>query len=264
MPQNLSKSTDAPAQAAANHVLLRDPQADPHQPARSLLASPEAWVDCPAYALTQPATHQPPREPGSVRFAWCDAGLLARFDFTDRCVTTQATRDSQWHYQLGDTAEWFLHLDDSQANHPIFSPYFELYITPNGFRSVLRWTNRQTPGPNANPDPDHRDDQAPFRDPDDFRILTGLTPASTHRAPGWFAECLVPWQTLESPPPDAPDTRRIRTLVGRYDYDQPDLADGPEIQPSLSCFPEIPAVDFHQLAHYATLTLLELPARSQS
>ncbi len=175
------------------------------------------------HALAVPARDGPPAEPGCVRIGWCDAGLLARFEFVDGDVQTSAAADNQLHYELGDTAEWFL-------KPPGGTHYWEFYATPNGFRTAMAWEGS---GP---------------RESIAWEPLAGVRVATATRDDGWTADLLVPDALLRSRGDAWGPGTAWTTLAARYNHGE----SGPEAAEK-TCFPPLPETDFHRVGDYARL-----------
>ncbi|BAM03022.1 DOMON domain-containing protein [Phycisphaera mikurensis] len=190
-------------------------------PGRPVAAA--AWAGVDTHPLSSPGGGGPPAEPGRVRFGWCAAGLLARFEFADAEVCTSASADNQLHYELGDTAEWFLKPAD--ADH-----YWEFYATPHGHRTAMCWT-----GPDRSGD-------VPYEPLDGVRVASATT------GDGWVSDLLVPAPLLCSRGDAWGPGSAWTTLAARYDH----AAAG---RPALSCFPRLPVADFHRTRDFAALTL---------
>lgn len=180
---------------------------------------------------------------GSVQFYRTATHVAAAFVFDDRAVVTRATRDNDWHYEQGDTAEWFL-------RPPGRSYYWEFYVTPNGHKTAMHWERR----PQAGVDP--------FIDPAGVRVAAGCIPGSSagSASSGWWARIEVAVDLLESRG-DRLEDGPWTTLAARYDYDRaPPAADPHEAKsaadtqaPALSSYPRLPRPDFHDLEHFAPL-----------
>ncbi|MEM1097178.1 MAG: hypothetical protein AAGH92_00175 [Planctomycetota bacterium] len=191
-----------------------------------------------AYPLMPIAGREQLRELGRVRFGWRRDAVMARFELADRFVTTSADRDNQWHYELGDTAEWFL--------QPIGRPYYwEFYATPNGFKSAMRWPG----GPRKGVDP--------WLDPEAIRVVTGCGSipfsdttgnAAAEEAEGWWAEFSIRLELLSSLGDGVGPGSAWRTLAARYDHAAPRSSN-----PELSCYPPLPRADFHDTDAFAPI-----------
>jgi hypothetical protein len=200
-------------------------------------ATAEDWCRAPAYTLTPASSDVRLGEPGQVRFAWRDSLLSIRFELTDACVVSAASADNQWHYELGDTAEWFL--------QPVGRPYYwEFYATPNGFATALRWPGGPRTGVNA------------WDDPSALRLATGrfsedssvTSAGEVARGAGWWAELSVDAALLCSAGDRVGPGSDWRTLAARYNHR---VADDPS--PELSCHPSLGRADFHQTSAYAAM-----------
>ena len=190
---------------------------------------PAEWANVPSHPLSRPGGGGTPDEPAAVRFGWCEAGLLARFEFTDSDVSTAASADNQLHYDLGDTAEWFL-------KPPGGTHYWEFYATPNGFRTAMAW---EGPGP---------------RESIAWEPLAGVRVAAEITSAGWTADLLVPGSLLGSRGDRWGCETSWTTLAARYNHGVGGSGASGTVQHS--CFPPLPVVDFHRTDDYAELRLV--------
>lgn len=79
------------------------------------------------------AAPEPGFAPAVVRTGWRSDTLLVFAELTDEHVFTQAERDNERFWELGDTFEIFLQPAEAL-------PYVELHVAPNNRRLQLRFT----------------------------------------------------------------------------------------------------------------------------
>ncbi|MEM6332268.1 MAG: hypothetical protein AAF823_02905 [Planctomycetota bacterium] len=210
--------------------------AEAHQ--RSVGADDDSWQRVPAYELTPTPKQCQPCEPGAVRFGWRQDALIARFEFVDEYVMSAATSNNQWHYELGDTAEWFL--------KPVGRPYYwEFYATPNAFVSAMRWPGGSRRGFDPWEDSSAVSiETGPLQDLGDLEAVRIATKARK----GWWAELTIDAALLRSKGDLLGPGSHWETLAARYNHS---IANDPG--PQLSCFPTLARADFHQTHAYAIL-----------
>ena len=180
----------------------------------------EMWQPAARYELNLPGPPGSAREPGFVSFGWNDSHLVARYVLVDRVITTEADRDNQLHYELGDTVEWFI----KPADQPL---YWEFYATPNGYRTAMLWAEPWA----------RRRGVIHYIEPDHVAVNVGRWDGSqpgydfvgNPDLTGWWAELSVGRDLLESNGSFRFDGQRWASLASRYNHraDQPDPADDP-------------------------------------
>ncbi|MEM1099623.1 MAG: hypothetical protein AAGH92_12645 [Planctomycetota bacterium] len=203
------------------------------------------WDLTPSYLLISATPGRPLTEAGRVQFGWRNDSLHARFVFCDTAIVTSASRDNEWHYEMGDTAEWFLQFNEGPE-------YWEFYATPNGFKSAIRWPGGSRKG------------LEPWCDLSGVWLETGRFEAGRHSdrfteaasgLSGWWAEMSVAASFLLGAGGQLEQGSGWRTLVGRYNHRQPS-----DERPELSCFPPLPRADFHCTDAYTSLRLGSSPS----
>ena len=205
------------------------------------------WKDAPAVELVRydnTASFPPKsreralRDPfngGRCRFAWDDKYLYVGVDLIDRDVNQTMTGDQKYHFKYGDTFEFFI---ANTAN----SPYWELYATPCGNKSMLYFL--------APLMPDAKENLHELPGYTVAAYVNGkLNDASTPDA-GWSAELRIPLASLEQTmgvkfAPGAPFT----CLVARYNFSR-------ELRwVQNSSFPKMPSLNFHLVEYYAPMDI---------
>lgn len=153
----------------------------------------------PAVALGQFWRDTPEENfaPGAVQVAWTPDALWVHAELTDADVFTDARRDSEKMWMLGDVFEIFL--DDLDAGF-----YAEMHVVPGNFRMQLRLPPDFLQENNGNPLIEGR-----FVEPPRFTSTCDLTPT------GWSVEARIP--AAEVSPNPIYRGARWRASFSRYD-----------------------------------------------
>jgi hypothetical protein len=107
-------------------------------PRENLAAVNQAFQSSPQCVLRQTwlDKEEPDFAPGIVRVGWRDESLLVFAELTDADISTRATRDNEYLWQLGDAFEIFLRPDGQ-------TPYLEFHIAPNNCHMQMRFADAQ-------------------------------------------------------------------------------------------------------------------------
>ncbi len=153
----------------------------------------------PAVALGQFWRDTPEENfaPGAVQMAWTPDALWVRAELTDADVFTDARRDSEKMWLLGDVFEIFL--EDPAAGF-----YAEMHVVPGNFRMQLRLPPDFLQENGGKPTLDGR-----FVDPPRFASTSEITSI------GWIVEARIPAEEV-SPTAIHPGAR-WRASFSRYD-----------------------------------------------
>ena len=147
----------------------------------------QAWLAAP----------EPDFAPGLVRTGWRENSLLVFADLSDADVFTQARRNNDRFWELGDTFEMFLQPPGRRA-------YVELHVAPNNLRLQLQFAKPPTAR-----------DTDPFASAlihdQVFDSQAWIKPDET----GWCVFAEIPAGALFDHPPFASSTWRCS--FGRYD-----------------------------------------------
>lgn len=178
---------------------------------------------------------EPAFRPGEVHLRWNPEALLVDAELVDDCVVTEARKDNDRLWELGDLFEIFVRVEGR-------TEYTELHIAPGNIRLHLA-----LPGPRGYRTP--LGPPVPFEEmlvwPVGFESSTGRTET------GWTAQALVPARILGKDaflPGD-----RLHVSFCRYDAT-------PGRPPVLSSTTSHPVMDFHRLDEW---TRIELTAGTQ-
>lgn len=170
-----------------------------------LLAIPQSpdrtAVDGCKFQFSQPWRDTPAPEfcPGEVRLAYNEKFFIVEADLVDDAVLTTATADNQRMWELGDTFEVFLKIEEC-------SNYIELHVTPNNQRLHLAFPNVSR---RLTPDSPPLPLEKMFVEPPAFHSNVKKTDA------GWRVSVEIPAGTVGLPTLEA--GMQFRVSFGRYD-----------------------------------------------
>jgi len=142
------------------------------------------------HALTSP--WEPGRTPasGSVRLAGCPDALMVRAELSDDEVFTNATRDSEYFWLLGDVFEMFLEAEGAGF-------YTEMHVAPGSLRLHLKIRHE-----------DYAAMVAEALTPSDLIVSPPGFESRCELIPGgWAAEALIPVELVDPKGVLSPDSR---------------------------------------------------------
>jgi len=175
------------------------------------------------------------QEGGSVALAWDSTHLYLAAQLADSDVLQDNEQDQQPHFKSGDVLELFLKPKDSLY-------YWELYVTPNGNRTVyfLEGGGRKFLPSSTQQDPSWLQVAA---------TVQGSYNDPTDTDTGWTAEMAIPLTVLASKGSSLTPAHTWSVLVGRYNYSihLPSL--------ELSMTPAQPSTYFHTPDSWAELKI---------
>ncbi len=171
-------------------------------------------------------------QPAQVQLHWEPAALHISVQLDDTHIVSRATAHNQSLHLLGDTVEVFLKRPESDS-------YLELHVSPQNFRTALRWTPGGIERVRENTGTRVED----FRiDPDSFGSRVQIFPGS------WHVEITVPPALLDLETWSVGQT--LQFSVSRYDYAEPDGT------PILSTVAAHKVKTFHRTADWLSATLV--------
>jgi len=181
----------------------------------------QPWQDKPDAALC----------PTDVRLAWTPEALLVEADLADNDVTTRATADNQWMWELGDVFEVFMQIGERRD-------YVELHVTPNNKRMHLR-----LPGVRGKAS----EDAVPVPFAELLVCPVGFESTSAPVPNGWRVTMSIPSSVFRVTSLESGITLHVSFC--RYDAS----ATG---DPVLSTTANHPVIDFHRPHEWTAVTLV--------